>query len=225
MRIFLLHHAGGDKYAYRLLQYQLQQVCEVLALELPGRGDRYAEPLLSDIDSCVEDIMRQAVQYLSQPYIIMGVSMGALLAYLWSCRMLEEGKPLPKHLILASRKPMEAYMNHQKIAELPSHDFWQGVYRYGGVPEGLLAHPELMELYEPILRADFMALELYTPKEIKPLPITATLLYGLDDTITQQDMAGWQQYFHPTIEIIPITGGHFAPYEYEEIVRIVDTMR
>ena len=43
MKAILLHHAGGDKYVYRNMQQNLSPEMESIALELPGRGDRFSE--------------------------------------------------------------------------------------------------------------------------------------------------------------------------------------
>lgn len=222
-KIFLFHHAGGDKYAYRMLQQEFSPYYETIAVELPGRGDRFSEPLLHDIHAATEDLFVQIRSMLSDVYAFVGVSMGALKAFLLAHRIFEEGLPLPKHLFLASRKSLLGYSNHSAIAGLPSVDFWNGVAQYGGVSASMMAHPELLALYEPILRADFHALENYSSANYPPLPIKASILIGDQDAITTADIAPWQESFIPIIDIQVFNGGHF--FIYEQIKDVSDYIR
>ena len=45
-KAILFHHAGGDKYAFDKLRKNLLSEIESLAIELPGRGDKFGENLL-----------------------------------------------------------------------------------------------------------------------------------------------------------------------------------
>ncbi len=217
-KMFLLHHAGGDKYAYRALQQELSLHYEAIALEIPGRGDRYAEPLLYDMDSVVDDLYAQIKPMLTDNYAFVGVSMGALKAFLLTHRIFEDKCPLPQHLFLASRKSILGYRSHIAIAHLNTSDFWNGVAQYGGVSEKMLAHPELLELYEPILRADFQALEKFSNYDFPPLPMPASILIGKEDTIAIEDTLPWQHSFISPIETQVFSGGHF--FVYEQILEI-----
>jgi surfactin synthase thioesterase subunit len=220
-KIFLLHHAGGDKYAYRTLQQELSSHYDTIALEIPGRGDRYAEPLLQDMHSVVDDLYVQIIQEIGgADFALLGVSMGALKAFLLTHRFYQDKRPIPQHLFLASRKSILGYRSHADIASLQTSDFWNGVAKYGGISKQLLAQPELLALYEPILRADFQVLENFYDHDFTPLPVPASILIGRDDSITLEDIVPWQSYFTPTIETHIFEGGHF--FVYEQVQSIVE---
>lgn len=220
-KIIFLHHAGGDKYAYRTLQQELSLHYDAIALEIPGRGDRYSEPLLYDMDSVIDDLYGQVIQEIGdENFAFFGVSMGALKAFLLAHRFIKDNRPLPHHLFLASRKSILGYRSHAAIASLQTSDFWEGVAKYGGVSEQLLAHPELLALYEPILRADFHALENFSGYDFPPLPIPTSVLIGRDDSITIEDIMPWQSYFIPTLSTHIFEGGHF--FVYEQVQSVVE---
>lgn len=201
MKVLLLHHAGGDKYAWRAYDNILPPEIQPVALEVPGRGDRFGEPLLTSMQDMADDIFRQSRQHLEGPYLLAGKSMGALLSYLLMCRLMDEGLPLPGHVFLGSRKCPSSYRALTPIYQEDRHTFWEGVKAYGGLPEALLQHEELQELFEPILRADFQALETYRHGDDRIFDVPATIMYGRQDRISEEELQSWQQYFSATHNI------------------------
>lgn len=212
MRAILLHHAGGDKYAYRNYTALAPEI-STFATELPGRGDRFTEPLLDEMGAIVEDLFRQVSSQVAEPYVLVGKSMGALTGYLLMHRLMEAGLPLPVHVIFGSRKCPASYGEHVRIAHTDSKTFWKGVEAYGGCPPALLQHEELKELYEPILRADFKALENYVHAERPLLPVSATIWTGAEDAISEEVTYGWRQHFGGEVTFATLPGGHFFMYE------------
>ncbi|MCO5230258.1 MAG: alpha/beta fold hydrolase [Chitinophagales bacterium] len=213
MRVIFLHHAGGDKYSWRRYNDALPASIEKIYLELPGRGDRFSESLLDSTQYMIEDLLKQVLPYLNEPYILVGKSMGALHSYLLLHKIVQANLPLPIHVFLGSRKAPDAYRSHIKIAKLSSLEFWKGVEAYGGVPTALLQHKELMELYEPILRADFHSLESYEYKPAAQLPISATVMVGREDSIQLKEVLTWQNCFSKNVDFLELSGSHFFMHE------------
>jgi len=213
MRVIFLHHAGGDKYSWRRYREALSPEIRQLSLEIPGRGDRYREPLLQDMSAIVEDLFIQMRSYVHEPYILVGKSMGALKAYLLLHKLVENGLPLPLHVFLGSRKCPASYADHIRIAQEPAPVFWKGIEAYGGCPPALLQHEELKELYEPILRADFTALERYIHQQRPKLPVAATVMVGKEDRIALDTVRGWQHHFSGEVDFMELNGGHFFMHE------------
>lgn len=213
MRVIFLHHAGGDKYSWRRYQEALSSQIEKIYLELPGRGDRFSEPLLCSTEAMVDDLFQQVKSYLNEPYILVGKSMGALHTYLLLHQIAEAALPLPVHVFLGSRKCPDSYHHHVKIADLSSAEFWKGVQAYGGCPPALLQHKELMELYEPILRADFQSLESYQHQNRRPLAVSATIMVGKEDQIKLEDTRTWVNHFDGEVDFMELLGGHFFMHE------------
>jgi surfactin synthase thioesterase subunit len=213
MKAIFLHHAGGDKYSWRRFQEALPPGVEPLALEIPGRGDRFSEALLFEMDAITDDLFRQILPHLSMPYVLIGKSMGALKGFLLLHRLHQHGLPLPIHVFFGSRKCPASYADHIRIAHLNSAEFWKGVESYGGLPAMLLEHQELKELYEPILRADFSALEQYQYRDLPPLPVSATIMTGKTDGITLESTKGWSRHFDGEVDYLELSGGHFFMHE------------
>jgi surfactin synthase thioesterase subunit len=213
MQVVFLHHAGGDKYSWRRYTDALPEGFVPLFLEIPGRGDRFSETLLDNMEAMVEDLFRQLSPQLKASYLLVGKSMGALKGYLLMHRLMNEGLPLPEHVFFGSRKCPASYAHHVRIAHTDSATFWKGVEGYGGCPPALLQHAELRELYEPILRADFKALENYIHQQRPLLPVNATIMTGKEDSITLESTQGWSDHFSGQVDFITLPGGHFFMHE------------
>lgn len=225
MKAILLHHAGGDKYVYRNMQQNLLPEIESIAIEIPGRGDRFKETFLNSLQDAVDDLYHQIQNEIEENYYIIGNSMGAIMAFLLTHKLKKEDKNLPKHLFLSARLSPDAYKNEPNIVGITSADFWKVVQQYDGVPTTLLAHQELMDLYEPILRSDFELLQNFnqTFESIEPLNIPTSILFGNEDThnVDMEKMQGWRNFFMNEIEIKSFNGKHFFLYENEDVIKYI----
>ena len=225
MKAILLHHAGGDKYAYRNMQQLLFPEIESIAFELPGRSDRFSEKFVSTLNEAVDDIYNQLIKELPEEYFIVGNSMGAIIAFLLTHKLQQGNKTLPKYLFLASRLSPDAYKHEPNIIGISSDDFWKVVQQYDGVPSQLLAHNELKEFYEPILRADFELLQHFNEsfESIDTISVPATILFGDKDVrnVSLEKMQGWRKFLSSGFEIKSFGGGHFFMYENEEVIKYI----
>lgn len=225
MKAILLHHAGGDKYAFRNLQQNLLPEIESIAFELPGRSDRISEPFIKNIYQAVDDIYAQLQRQMPNEYCIIGNSMGAAIAYLLAHKLQQENKQMPKHLFLSSRLSPDAYKQEPNIVGISSTDFWKVVQQYDGVPAQLLQHKELMEFYEPILRTDFELLQQFNEsfESIAAIDVPASILFGDQDVrnVSYEKMQGWRKFFVNYIDIKSFEGKHFFLYENENVATYI----
>ncbi len=220
-KAILFHHAGGDKYAFDKLRKNLLPEIESIAFELPGRGDRFGENLLYDYKDVVQDYFQKLKNEISTDYLFIGVSMGTMAAFELCHLLQKDNLPLPTHLFLAARLSPNSYKNEETIIGISSDEFWKVVQKYNGVPEQLLAHKELREFYEPILRADFEVLEKYNniQHEHQKLDIKTHIIFGNEDTnnIKLETSKAWSAYFTNEVAFKEFNGGHFVAYENEAV--------
>lgn len=225
MKAILLHHAGGDRYAFKGVEEKLSAYFETKSIELPGRGDRFGEKRLTNFDLSLHDMLAQIEQEIEAPYFFVGVSMGVVFAYELTHFLQAEGHPLPRALFLASRRSEEDYSDLQRFALSEKEVFWEHILTYDEKSKQLLHHPEILEVIEPVLRADFSILEDYHDTySLKPkLPIPAYILYGSEDLQknNEKTSANWQKHFTTNIEIKIFDGGHFFLYENKEVAAYI----
>src|SRR5258705_8700015 len=106
MKLLTFCYAGGHAPSYLPLKKRLASAgIQVVLLELPGRGTRSKEPLLTSMEDALDDYERQIMPHLREPFAFFGHSMGALVAHLMTLRLLDEGLPTPLHVFLSSKPP------------------------------------------------------------------------------------------------------------------------
>lgn len=213
--LYCLPFAGGNAYSYRDFQANVADFIFVNPLDLPGRGRRAKEPLLVDIEAMADDIFHQIQTDIEdKPYAIYGHSMGALLGNLLTKRILSTNLPRPLHLFFSGREAPSIPCNSSRH-RLPKKAFITYLYEMGGFPNNFLTNRALMAFFEPILRADFKAVETYIHKAVPPFDIPITILHGMNDKwISHENLLAWQQETRQPISIKQFTGGHFFIFEH-----------
>ncbi len=186
MHLFCIPFAGGNAWAYRALERFVSPEITVDGLELPGRGRRSAEPLRDSLDELANDVFSQIrARAVTGRYAIFGHSMGALLAYLAAHRLRRAGLPRPEALFLSgSSAPASRPVRQRHL--LPSPEFAAMLRELGGCPPQVLKDAGLFEFFEPILRADFKAVEAWQRPEAPPLDLPFVVMVGDGD---EQDIA------------------------------------
>lgn len=217
--LYAIPYAGGHSLVYRNLQQLLQPKIILHPLDLSGHGRRSREPLISDLEKIADDLFFQIKNDLNNQYAIFGHSMGSLLAYLVARRIVSANLPLPKQLFCSGRGA-PSVLAAELATPPPKHtlsktDFWNYIDSFGGIPPELKAQRELMDYFEPVLRADIKALECYKYQPpYQPLPLPITVFYGLDDPeINNQSLLPWEIESQTGVNFCPVTGGHFGIFE------------
>lgn len=226
MQIVFFHHAGGDNYAFQNFIQKLNQDFKIIRYELPGRNYRLKESLLTDFEKIIDDAYNVISPQLEDNFIFVGMSMGALVAFLLTEQLNLKQHKLPKHLFLASRKSIEQYKHTPRVADTDDEQFWNYVKSFGANIEGILKHQELKEFYEPILRADFTALESFNQNHSDylniQLPINVSSIIGENDShIDEMGAQSWQKYISGSFETKIFKGGHFFLYDNDEAIAYI----
>ncbi len=215
VRLLCFHHAGAGAYTFRAWSRMLRPDVELLAAQLPGRENRYSEPLLYSADAVLDELISSLDDSLGPRYAIFGHSLGALLAYRFASRVRKTGElPEPLRLFLSS-------------ACVPGHNEDDGPLRagspllsdealikkmalLGGTPVEILNDAALLDVFLPVLRADLAVLSQAncTTEEILDIPFT--LLGGsTDPTVRPEDIDCWKRLSSHRCQTHIMQGGHF----------------
>lgn len=224
MKIVAIPFAGGDKNAFREFKKYIPSKIEWITLELPGRGRRFVSPLLKTAEEATDDLFEQLKPLISssEPYMIYGHSMGTLMGYELTKRVLSEGLNLPVCLYFTGRGAPGA-VEAEKRSNLPPDIFWEKVKNMGGLPEELLAHAELLDLYYPILSSDFKIIEEYQYTEPeKPFPIPTYITMGKDEIgegagkSKPEEIKMWEKETSKFCHFSELPGDHFFILKHPE---------
>ena len=224
INLFCLPFAGGSYYAYRDFERYLSGGIRPVLLDFPGHGRRLKEPLLTDLHDMADDVFSQIRAHLHEPYAIYGHSMGAMVAYLAARKVEKEKMPEPVHLFLTGRQAPSVESKEKDAYLLPKQEFIRRLGEYGGIPKEVLAEKELLDFFEPIIRADFQAIGTYlhTENGAAPLNVPITVMIGLNDTVSYQEVLKWQEITHKKITVRQFPGGHFFIFDHvADISRII----
>lgn len=207
--LFCLPFAGGSKYSLAYLKKVLPKNISCNFLEYPGRGTRIREDFAENISEVVDDIYQKIAPFLGKPYAIYGHSMGAKIAYLLTLRIREEGKKLPLHLFISGTDAPSVPLRKSPKHLLPKEEFVSAIKELGGLPDEILANEEMLEYFEPILRADFRISESYQYQATHPLEIPLTVMVGDKEDMQEEDILEWQSETVFPINLYKFPGNHF----------------
>ena len=208
LRLFCFPYAGAGAAVYRLWPNHLSENIEVVAVHPPGRAHRLREPPSTRIGTMVESALASLGPLMDRPFAVFGHSLGAVVAGEFARILQTQGRPAA-HLFVSSRpapRPAE-----QQLHQLPHDDFIAAVNaRYQGIPEEILAHPDVLELLLPSLRADIEALETFRLDHDRPKIACPTTVYGgeFDKSISRADLESWGEETAEPCRIRVFPGDH-----------------
>ena len=211
-RILCFPYAGGGANIFRSWGQDLADV-ELSAIQLPGREWRRSDPPFTNLTALVEDLLADVAAWLDhgRPNFFFGYSMGAILAYelaIRSKRMDDTGR-LDGLYVAACRAPQLGMITPNLFA-LDTTEFLAAITDLGGIPDSILAEPDLLQIALPVLRADFAALGTYRWQNHGRLACPLTVYGGSNDPLaTREDLAAWRQQTENQCRLRLFSGGHF----------------
>jgi surfactin synthase thioesterase subunit len=218
INLIAIPFAGGSEYSYERFNRFLPPNISLRTVGFPGRGERLEENNKANIRLLALDVLDQIeVEIQSCEYIIYGHSMGALVGYELAKEILMRKYPAPSCLFFTGRAAPSIPEKHH-ISTYSNDAFWREVSSYGGIPEEVLATDELLEFFEPMLRSDFKAVELYEYRPMaEPLKIPIYAIAGTQETdISDNDLNAWQKETAFPIYHERMSGDHFFIFEHAQ---------
>jgi len=199
-RVFCIPHAGCGASVFRNWPRE-RGLVEFLPVELPGRLTRFADPMPGTVQELAAAMVEGLRPHLDVPFAFFGHCWSALPAYEATALLERDGGPVPARLFVSSlMAPQE-----EVIGRLMSMDGKQLAVELEKTlrDTGATPHPELVEIYADILRADLDVTRHYTASA-GPLscPVTA-IGWSEDDEVTPAQMHGWDACGDTTFVVHP----------------------
>lgn len=213
MKMIALHFAGGSAVSFQPWLKSLPSDIELLAVQLPGRWERFKEPFVQEIQTAAEEVFNALQDDLAQPVFLVGYSLGALIGF-EVARMIEKKTPaVLKHFLVLSRNAPDFPTHGPKLHQLSDDEFINGMQnRYGGMQMQLFNDPELKEMFLTINREDMRIFETYNFVKSTPLQTPLTAWRGkTDPSITLEGIKKWHEHTAGVFEYREFEGGHFFP--------------
>jgi surfactin synthase thioesterase subunit len=113
-QLFCFHHAGGNSSFYTSWKTFLPAFVDVIPIGLPGRQERFQEPLIREFPAALEAVTRMVAPRARVPFALIGHSMGALLAF-EVARKLEQLRLAPCALFVTACRAAHRWAeSHEK---------------------------------------------------------------------------------------------------------------
>lgn len=209
LRIFCFPYAGGGSSIFRTWSQDLPIWVEVCPVQFPGRENRIQEKPFKKMSELITSTTTALSSYFDLPFVFFGHSMGAWIAYEFTCYLRENNLSLPKHLFVSGRFAPHI-PDPNRLHLLEEKEFKQQLRSYNGTPLAVLENDEIMQLIMPLLRADFSVCETYSYTPNQPLDLSISAFSGSNDhMVNSQGLEAWQQHTTKKFRTEIFPGNHF----------------
>jgi len=209
IRLFCFPYAGGGASIYRLWTKLLPVNVGIYPIQLPGRENRIAETPVSNMRVLVDLLSNELIPYMDRPFVLFGHSIGARIAFELARVLRRKWGISPCSLIVSGSRAPHIPEPHP-LHHLPDDEFMSELRRFSGTPEAVLQSRELMEMFIPILRADFSIDETYVYSEDAPLDCPVFVFGGTEDIEAKVvELEAWADHTSGDFTLEMIRGDHF----------------
>lgn len=228
MKLFCFPYAGGSSIVFNNWKSYLRYDVELRAIELAGRGKRINEAHYIDLNDAINDLFSLIISEIKEgdSYAFFGHSMGAKIVYELTQRIIAKKFPGPKHIFFSGRgAPNALRLEEKAYHKLPDEEFKKEILKLGGTPKEFFEHPELVDVFLPLLKNDFRLAHEEAPIiEINPFPCDITVFIGKDEDLTPEQVVGWKNNTSGICTIHYFKGGHFFINEKtEEVIQRINS--
>ncbi|HEX8112428.1 MAG TPA: alpha/beta fold hydrolase [Kofleriaceae bacterium] len=210
LRVIAFHHAGGSAAMYHPMSAGMPAGWELLLLDLPGRGKRYAEEPLRTTPALVARVVEDVRPWLDIPVALFGHSLGAILAAEVGRACEQLGAP-PVWVGVSGRVAPTLQAHALRLNDLDDASLLAEVLDLGGTPDRLIEIPELRTHFLRVVRADIAVLDSYQPAPDRAAlgcPMTAFAGTG-DVWAPPATMRPWARETCSDFCLRQFEGGHF----------------
>lgn len=219
LRLLCFPYAGGSSLIFRTWANSLPASIEVYAVEIPGRGRQIKLPSFNKIEPLVDAIASNIYPYLDKPFAFFGHSMGGLVSFELARLLRRKYNISPAHLFISGRRAPQIPTSKPPIHKLSESAFIEELRHLNGTPKAVLENDELMQLFVPILRADFAVLETYNYNPEPPLNCPISVFGGLQDLeVSCNELQAWQEQTTATFSLDMFPGDHFFLHSAQSLL-------
>jgi surfactin synthase thioesterase subunit len=211
-RLICFPHAGGTASYFSHIVRALPEFVEALAVQYPGRQERYAEKCVDNLDELADGIFGSLcdLRDLSDiPCVLFGHSMGSIVAYEVARRLERSDSGPPLGLIVSGRRA-PSISRDENMRLLDDAGLVAAILKLGGTDPQILADRSMRRLILPAIRADYTAIETYRYLPEPGLTCSISVFIGESDPrVTSAEARAWQEHTTGPFSLRRFPGGHF----------------
>ena len=217
LRLICFPYAGGSSWIFRQMAGYLRGRVEVLPVDLPGRGKRHSERRIDGWSELSALLVSELMPQLHAPYALLGYSLGALVALNVAHEIASQrsSKVQPPTALVACALSGPQTLEHpQLLHRMEDRAMFEALRGLGGIPDELMASPELIALSAPSMRADLRLFETFQPKGMPLRGVPVHVYYGRDDDSVGADVASWRVETDAALHGRAFDGGHMFIHDH-----------
>ncbi|MHB8062633.1 MAG: thioesterase II family protein [Ruminiclostridium sp.] len=209
-KIFIFPYAGGGVSAFKNWQEEFVDT-EVLVAQYPGRENRIKEKPIDNLEFLVREVFNDIKPLISDniPYFLFGHSMGTKVVYELALLIQKSNLPFQPSGIIISAGKAPCYKENNPIHGLAIANFVNEISRFSGTPKEILGTRTLMDIFIPMLRADFKMDETYKRETAEKINCPILALMGTEDPeLTLEELLTWREYTEGEFTYKSVEGAH-----------------
>jgi surfactin synthase thioesterase subunit len=202
-------HAGGGATSFRSWADLVPPGVQVVAVQYPGRQNRFGEPCIDQMAPLVDGIVAAVHRGLDGPVALFGHSMGAVVAF-EAARRLRTSDTVRVVRLFASAGPAPSARRSQGVHLRDDEGLVAYIRELGGPGADVLKHEEMREIALPMVRSDIRLIETYRfePGAALDCPVTA-IAGDRDHTFSVVDARRWAMHTVGGLDVHSLPGDHF----------------
>ncbi|MGW2232234.1 thioesterase II family protein [Streptomyces formicae] len=218
-RVVFFPHAGGSAPFFHPFSTMLAtRGIDVLSLQYPGRQERREEPAVDSLPELVDRIFTALRIWQDRPLVLMGHSMGAVLAHEVARKLEQSAQGGPLGLIVSGRRAPSVH-REENAHKLDDAAFVAEIRGLSGTAAPLLEDAELLRMILPALRADYKAVETHLPDPLPLLRCPVGVVTGESDPrVSPEEARAWEKHTTSSLHYRSFTGGHFFLNDHRSAV-------
>lgn len=209
VRMACFAHAGGSASFFRAWAEDLPRDIDLLAIQYPGREDRFNEPRPTHMAPLAQGASQGLLEFADAPLALFGHSFGAALAY-ETALLLAQADIRLQHLFVSGHPAPHLQRGgdlHRRSDQALMEDIRNQGHASG---RALLDDVDMQSLFLPIVRDDYQVIETYRKPRTVPLTCAVDVLLGdADNEVNDAEARGWQDASLQPLTLTRFPGGHF----------------
>jgi surfactin synthase thioesterase subunit/acyl carrier protein len=244
VRLFCFPYAGGGVASFRGWPQLAHDALEIVAIEPPGRGTRINEAAVEDIDSFVEGLMPELIEWLDRPSAFFGHCLGGLTMFATLCALPDAATKFIKYAFACGIRPPNRLKRRGRFEDnlayrmmlhpafnirIPPYEqddeLFADIVRQFDTPaaDRMLAIQKLRKLLLPAIRSEFGMAYNYRYRPVAPFRFPIASFVGTSDPwVSVEDSAAWGDFTRGPFKNHVREGSHFLMIDDQDY--ILDTI-
>ncbi|MDB6171653.1 MAG: Oxidoreductase, short chain dehydrogenase/reductase family [Chthoniobacteraceae bacterium] len=219
MRMICFHSMGVGASLFTHFLLHPPPNVEILAIQLPGRENRHAEPPPDQFSKVIDGLVEALEPWLDKPFCFWGHSFGGIVAWEVARRVRRDHGLEPFHFVVSGTIAPHLVPVWQKRDVLSRAMLNDNPIEYLISLARFVEDPEFLNRILPLMRADYPLLMTYQHTPDVPLSCGLTAFSALqDDFVYPDETAQWRAYTQNKFVFHTVDGDHWFLNRNRELI-------